>query len=790
MNYKIYSLKNSILFTLFFSIVSLKANTQIINTIAGGIVFGDGGLATNASFAHSSGVAVDGAGNIYIADEDDTRNKIRKININGIINTIAGNGSAGFGGDGGLAINASLNSPSGIALDGAGNIYIADWFNNRVRKVNSSGVISTIAGDGSAGYAGDGGLAIVASLNYPTGVAVDGAGNVYIADCNNNRIRKVNSSGIINTIAGNGIAGFGGDGGTAINASLKNPTGLVLDGVGNIYIADCDNGRIRKVNISGVIITVAGGASYTYGGDSGLATSALLHYPTGLAVDGIGNIFIADFRNNRIRKVNSIGIISTAAGSSDSGYYGGDGDLATNAFLKLPTGVAIDGLGNIYIVDSKNNRIRKVDSNGIINTIAGNGSFGFGGDGGLATSAILKNPTGVTVDAAGNIYIVDQGNSRVRKVNINGIISTIAGNGIAGFGGDGGLATNALLNNPTGINFDGLGNLYITDYSNNRIRKVGSNGIISTVAGNGNVGYGGDGGLATTAILNRPFGLAIDGVGNIFIADVGNNRIRKIDINGIISTIAGTDSIGVYYGGDGGVATRALLNSPFGVAVSSSGNILYIADAGNNRIREVTLPVGALISGNIKSPLTKAIKNVSVNYSGNSIGNIISDSIGDYSLSLNIGNYTITPSKNNDINKTNGVTTLDLAFVQSHILGKNKLNNPYKIIAADVNGDSKITTLDLVYMKRLILGIDTTFTNSSTKENRLWAFVDSSYSFPDTTNPFPFKDSISYIGLNANKTNQTFIGVKLGDVNWDWNPALARTPSKVFVRPKKFVINN
>ena len=348
MKLKLHYFITIITFILLVSFISLKGNSQIINTIAGGVVFGDGDLATNASFAHSSGVAVDGSGNIYIADEDDTRNKIRKVNINGIINTIAGNGSAGFGGDGSLAINASLNCPSGIALDGAGNIYIADWFNNRVRKVNRSGIISTIAGDGSAGYAGDGGLAVFASLNYPTGVAVDGAGNVYIADCNNNRIRKVNSSGIISTIAGDGNIGNGGDGGLATIANIVSPSGVAIDGVGNVYIADAGNSRVRKVDTIGIIKTIAGNGSASFGGDGSAAIYASLKYPSGVAIDGVGNVYIADAGNNRIRKVNSRGIINTIAGNGISGF-GGDGGTANNASLKNPTGLVLDEIGRAHV---------------------------------------------------------------------------------------------------------------------------------------------------------------------------------------------------------------------------------------------------------------------------------------------------------------------------------------------------------------------------------------------------------------------------------------------------------
>ena len=231
-----------------------------------------------------------------------------------------------------------------------------------------------------------------------------------------------------------------------------------------------------------------------------------------------------------------------------------------------------------------------------------------------------------------------------------------------------------------------------------------------------------------------------------------------------------------------------------GLYVDDIGSVYVGGDITNGTIRGIIAKYGVMssnlnnISGRINTPINNVVKNYNINYWGSSIGDIQGDVNGNYSLIINNCGYVTHPTKNNDINKANGITTTDLVYIQSHILGKSLLNSPYKIIAADVNGDGKITTLDLVYIKRLILGLDTTFTNSTTKENRLWAFIDSSYKFPDTTNPFPYKDSISYIGLSANKTNQTFIGVKLGDVNWDWNPALAKLPSKVFVRPKKMSI--
>jgi sugar lactone lactonase YvrE len=336
----------------------------------------------------------------------------------GIISTVAGNGTPGDSGDGGPATSAELHYPNAVVVDGAGNFYIADAGNNRIRKVNPSGVITTIAGNGTAGYSGDGGLATSAELDSPSGVAVDGAGNVYIVDAYNQRIRKVNASGIITTVAGNGTAGYGGDGGPATSAELDYPSRLSADRAGNLYVADTLNERIREVNTSGIITTVAGNGAYGYSGDGGPATSAELDYPTDVAVDGAGNLYIADADNSRIREVNASGIITTIAGNGTAGYSG-DGGLATSAELDSPSGVAVDGAGNVYIVDAHNEHIRKVNASGIITTVAGNGAAGYSGDGGPATSAELWGPVGVAVDGAGNLYIADFGNTRIRKVDLS-----------------------------------------------------------------------------------------------------------------------------------------------------------------------------------------------------------------------------------------------------------------------------------------------------------------------------------------------------------------------------------
>ena len=573
-----------------------------IDTIAGLLEFGDGGPATAARLHAPSSVVLDGTGNLYIADRDNHR--IRKVDPSGVISTIAGTGQPGFSGDRGPAVQAQLSSPTGVAVDSDSNLYIADADNNRIRKVDPTGTITTFAGTGEhrdGGFGediGDGGPATAARLVYPSGVATDAAGNLYIAG--GNRIRKVDAAGAITTIAGSGHTGFSGDGGPAVQARLDSAVGVAVDSAGNVYITDTRNNRIRKVDSSGVITTIAGtriSGHAAFSGDGGPAVEAHLRRPSGVEIDDAGNLYIVDTHNNRIRKVDTSGIISTIAGSgvSGGGEFGGDGGPAVQAHLYDPLGVVRDSAGNLYIADTGNNRIRKVDSSGVISTFAGreeNRDGAFGGDGGPATAALLAEPNGVEADSAGNLYIADKGNHRIRKVDSVGVISTFAGTGVNGFGGDGGPATAAQLSYPYDVATDGAGNLYIADAYNNRIRKVDYSGTITTIAGDGREGYGGDGGPATLARLDHPFGVTTDGVGNLYIADTRNSLIRKVNTSGTITTIAGRQRtpaesrLNVTFRGDGGPATAALLWSPNGLAVDDSGDI-YIADTGNHRIRMV-----------------------------------------------------------------------------------------------------------------------------------------------------------------------------------------------------------
>ena len=617
---------------------------------------GDGGPATSAMLQSPLSVALDAADNLYIADFGNHR--IRKVDaLTGNISTVAGTGKRGFDGDGGPAALAKLHSPRGIALDGAGNLYIADAENHRIRKVGASnGNISTVAGTGSAGFSGDGGPAAAATFRYPWRVACDSAGNLYVVDINCG-IRKVDAStGHISTVAGRGL----GDGGPAVAAMFEGPQRLALDSDGNLYIADSDNSTIRKIDAStGNISTVAGSGVEGFGGDGGPAVAAMLNRPAGVALDRAGNLLISDKGNHRIRKVDvSTGNISTVAGTGTGGV-GGDGGPATSAKLNSPSGIALDGIDNLYIADSENHRVRKVTAfTGTISTVAGTKGRGFSGDGGKATVAKLDEPTGLALDAAGNLYIAELGNGRVRKVdastrhistvvgprpedpdgdggpatsamlNVSGIaldgadnlfiagadshcvrkvdastgnISTIAGAGgysqrhEGGFGGDGGPAVSAMLHSPEGVALEAAGNLYIADRFNHRIRKVdAATGNILTIAGMGNAGFGGDGDTATAAMLDHPEGLALDAANNLYVADSGNHRIRKVDAStGNISTIAGTGKRG--FGGNGGPARSALLNSPEGVALDAAGN-LYLSDTGNHCIRKVDVSTGNILT--------------------------------------------------------------------------------------------------------------------------------------------------------------------------------------------------
>ena len=681
----------------------LALGTGLITTVAGSTTatsLGDNGPATSALLTGPVGLALDSAGNLYLADVY----RVRKVTaMTGTITTVAGGGSGTTNGDGGPALSASLGYATGVALDPANNLYIADAGNSVVRKVTAAtGIITTVAGspqsspyNSPVSFSGDGGPATSAHLSEPYAIAIDASGNLYIADEYNGAIREVfASSGIITTVAGippKLCSSVGGDGGSSVNAALCDATGVSLDGAGNILIADSATNRIRKalksaapptsttaspifsvpggtyasaqqvaitdatpgatiyVTVNGgpattagqgyfgpigltgsgtlqavavapgylpsapvsatytiasqptaVMSTVAGTGVYGGSGAGGPATSANLTEVTDVAFDSAGNLYLPDPRNSVVWKVAAnTGTISVAVGTLGYGAsYGGDGGLATQTSLINPAHVTVDSGDNLYIADTSASAIRKVAAQtGLISTYAGGGNYNSTlGDGQPATLAYLSEPEGMTIDPAGNLYIADLGNGRIRKVTAStGIISTVAGGSNAGGPlGDGGKAVGATLASPFDVKADSVGNLYIADLGNGRTRFVNqSTGIITTVAGNGNFGRSGDGGPAKSAEL-APYGLALDKAGNLYIANYPNVVRMVSSGSGVITTVAGTGYTG--FGGDGGSATMANLNQPTGLAFDKSGS-LYIADQLNDRVRKVTfsaaVPVAA-----------------------------------------------------------------------------------------------------------------------------------------------------------------------------------------------------
>jgi len=558
------------------------ANAQgVITTGAGSTwIFRAGGQATSAPLGNIAGVAADPAGNVYAADS--SNDLVVKIASDGTLTVIAGNGIRGFSGDAGLGSSASLFSPSAVAVDSSGNVYIADTLNHRIRKVSGK-IITTVAGTGNAGFSGDGGPALSARLNAPSGLAVDSIGNVYVADTLNHRVRKILPDGAITTVAGSGARAFSGDNGPATQASLNTPRGVTVDKTGRVVIADFGNHRIRQVSAAGAITTLAGTGSQGFSGDNGPAAAAALNFPYGVAADITGAVYVADSVNQRIRKISGE-TIYPIAGSGNRGLAG-DGGTASSASFNQPQGVAIDAAGNVYVADTFNNRVRKVAFFGTVSTLAGNGSYKFSGDGAAAVAASLSGPQGLAADNAGRFYAADLLNHRIRRINAAGVIATVAGKGTQGFSGDNGPATAAALNSPAAVALDAVGNTYIADTGNNRVRKIDVNGTVTTLAGTGVAGYSGDSGPANIATLSRPTGVAADVAGNVYVADMGNHAIRRVSAGGIITTLAGNGMPGA--SGDGGPAVAALVNSPGGLAVDSAGN-LYVADTANHRVRRIT----------------------------------------------------------------------------------------------------------------------------------------------------------------------------------------------------------
>ncbi|MGA2016658.1 MAG: immunoglobulin domain-containing protein, partial [Opitutaceae bacterium] len=534
----------------------------VVTTLAGtaGKSGSADGTGPAAQFATPGNVAVDTGGNVYVADQlNDT---IRKITPAGVVTTLAGDATVAGKNDG-TGMGARFDNPYGIAVDGSDNVYVADTYNCTIRKITSAGVVTTLAGTAGAIGAKDG-TGSAAQFNYPTGVAVDGEGNVYVADIDNDTIRKVTPSGVVTTLAGAvGLTGFAD--GTGAAAEFNAPIDVAVDGGGNVYVADVDNYTVRKITPSGVVTTLAGSPGQGYA--DGTGSAAQFYYPEDLAIDGNGNLYVVDSDNSTIRKVTPAGVVTTIAGTpGDFGSADGTGPAAQ---FYYPYAAALDGNGNLFVTDQGNETIRKlVLSTGAVTTVAGSPGVE-GSANGTGSAASFYYPAGIAIDSSGNIFVSEQRNNDIRKITPSGVVTTLAGTaGVVG--GTDATGAAAKFQVPSGITIDGSGNLYVADYGNGTIRKiVSSTGAVTTVAGKaGNQGSAD--GTGSAAQFDAPSGVAVDGSGNLYVTDEKNNTIRMITPAGVVTTLAGTPGKSNYTNGTG---AAALFDQPFDVVVDKSGNL-------------------------------------------------------------------------------------------------------------------------------------------------------------------------------------------------------------------------
>ena len=543
----------------------------VVTTLAGtGVVGHADGVGTAASFNYPYGVATDSAGNVYVTDTSNSI--IRKITPTGLVTTLAGVAQV-IGHADGTGTAASFAYPTGIATDSTGNIYVADASNHTIRKITPAGVVTTVAGvAGVPGHAD--GVGTAASFNYPGGVATDSMGNIYVADTSNHTIRKITPARVVTTLAGTAtVAGFADGVGTA--ASFNYPYGVATDSAGDVYVADTLNNAIRKITPAGVVTTLAG--TGTAGHADGTGAAASFNRPNGVATDGAGNIYVADTNNSIIRNITPTGVVTTLAGTA--GVIGHADSVGTGASFAYPTGIATDSVGNIYVADSNNQTIRKITPTGLVTTLAGTAGV-TGGTDGTGAAASFAYPGGVATDSAGNIYVADTSNSTIRKITPAGVVTTLAGTGTAGYADGTGAA--ASFNNPYGVATDSAGDVYVADTFNSTIRKITPAGVVTTLAGTGTAGHAD--GVGTTASFSYPDGVATDGAGNIYVADTGNKVIRKITPAGLVTTLAGTAGV---LGSADGVGPAASFNFPHGVVTDSAGDV-YVTDTFNSTIRKIT----------------------------------------------------------------------------------------------------------------------------------------------------------------------------------------------------------
>jgi sugar lactone lactonase YvrE len=575
-----------------------------------GFIGSSDGAGSNARFFFPALIALDRSGNVYVADSGN--NTIRKMTPEGVVTTLAGCATCASGSTDGSGTNALFRSPSGVAVDNAGNLYVADSGNHTIRQVTTGGVVRTLAGlAGSSGSAD--GVGSDARFNAPVGLATDTTGNLYVADVQNHTIRLVTPAGVVTTLAGQAGTSGSADG-TGTNALFSLPYGIALDNAGNAYVADINN-TLRKITPAGVVTTLAGLAGVA-GAADGTGSGARFNCPGGVAVDNVGNVYVADSDNATVRQVTPGGVVTTlagVAGVSGPGLFGnnfGRGDVpgtGSGARFWYPDGIAMDSTGTLYVGDLSASAIFKgrpaIYTPYTFTTIAGNA--GYGSADGIGSAARFNEPWGVAVDSAGNVYVTDYNNFTVRKVSPSGVVTTLAGMaGISGnadgvgngarFGGSASGFFGSYSTGPEGLAVDGVGNLYVADPWNSAIRKVTPEGVVTTLAGGGTGGpfqyyTTVTDGPASVAVLAGPPSMAVDGDGTIYFVEPHSDLLRKITPDGMVLTVAG---MAFSAGSIDGTNSTARFRSPYGVAVDGTGNV-YVADSGNATIRKVT-PAGVV----------------------------------------------------------------------------------------------------------------------------------------------------------------------------------------------------
>ncbi len=519
---------------------------------------GDGGPALAAGLMDPSWMLVDGAGTVLVS----TMNRIRRIDPDGTIETIVGTGQPGFSGDDEQAVLAELNANAGMALDAEGNLFIADRGNNRVRRISRGGVITTVVGGDVDAPLIEGATATGGRVEGPIDVAVAPDGTVYVAEFDGHRILRLNADGTVSVVAGTGTPGFSGDGGLGSAAQINSPRAVEVDVEGNLYFADWKNDAIRRLDATGRIMTVAGlGTGRASGGAP--AMIAGMKPALGLALGPGGNLFVLQQGTYTVSLLRAPSpddpilacrgeaaevaprpplrddpVATLLAGAIGPGFAGDEGPLDVARFLS-PESFVIAPDGAIYVADTGNHRIRVVSPAGIVSTLAGTGEPGFSGDGGPAVKASVSAPKALLLDGAGNLYFADSANFRIRRIDRCGIIETIAGSGQPGSGGDGGLAVAAEFRDATGLAIDAARNIYVADPASNRVRMIKTDGTIATFAGNGQAASGRDGGRAGETQLDGPSDVAVGRDGRVYIAETRAQKIRVVGQGGLLTTIAG-----------------------------------------------------------------------------------------------------------------------------------------------------------------------------------------------------------------------------------------------------------